>query len=343
MTTDPQPASASRPEANGGAARKAMTETAHVVGPGVLRVRNGMPAWEPIEGQPLVLHPERLRTLLIYGHGDLTGAALKLLWQHGVQVSFISRHGGRMQGRLSPPSDAAPQLAYLQHLAVSDPQFALVQARRLVEQKVEGIRDVLEHLARHGHEDLRSVRGLLKIDLRRVGQADSLQTLLGHEGSASARWHAAMRTLFPDSMPYPGRRCHPATDPVNGLLSLGYTLLLSRVQAYAAAIGLDPLIGVYHQRRAGKPALACDLIEPLRTPLVDQLVLAQVRQGVFRPEHFHDTDDGVRLNPDAFRRFLQVFEARYQGEPKHAPFEQQARQIVDRFATAVRQWERSPP
>ena len=198
MTTNPQPASTSRSEADGHAARKAMTETSHVVGPGVLRVRNGMPAWEPIEGQPLVLHPERLRTLLIYGHGDLTGAALKLLWQHGVQ-------------------------------------------------------------------------------------------------------------------------------------------------AYAAAIGLDPLIGVYHQRRAGKPALACDLIEPLRTPVVDQLVLAEVRQGAFRPEHFHNTENGVRLNPDAFRRFLQVFEARYGGQPQHATFEQQARQIVDQFAAAVRQWERNPP
>jgi CRISPR-associated protein Cas1 len=299
-----------------------------------------MPAWEPIGGQPLLLHPERLQTLLIYGHGDLTGAALRLLWQHGVQVSFVSRHGGRLQGRLSPPSDAAPQLAYLQHLAAGDSQFALGQARGLVEQKVAGIRDVLAHLARHGHAELLPTRELLKIDLRRIAQADSLPSLLGHEGSASARWHAILRTLFPEPMPYPGRRCHPATDPVNALLSLGYTLLLSRVQAYAAAIGLDPLIGVYHQRRAGKPALACDLIEPLRTPLVDQLVLAQVRQGVFRPEHFCRTEQGVRLQPAEFRRFLQVFEARYGGEPRHATFQQQARQTVDQFAAAVRQWAR---
>jgi CRISPR-associated protein Cas1 len=187
------------------------------------------------------------------------------------------------------------------------------------------------------------VRWQLKVDLRRLAKADSLQQLLGYEGAASARWHAAMRTLFPEPMPYSGRRCHPATDPVNGLLSLGYTLLLSRVQAYAAAIGLDPLVGVYHQRRAGKPALACDLIEPLRTPVVDQLVLAQVRQGSFRPEHFttaSDTDRGVRLKADHFRRFLQAFESRFTGEPQHDPFEHQSRRIVDRFAAAVREWMR---
>lgn len=199
---------------------------------------------------------------------------------------------------------------------------------------------MLEHLARHGHSELRPVRGLLKVDLRQVARADSLQSLLGHEGAASARWHTIMRTLFPENMPYPGRRCHPATDPVNALLSLGYTLLLSRVQAYAAAIGLDPLSGVYHQRRAGKPALACDLIEPLRAPLVDQLVLAQVRQGVFRQENFESTEEGVRLKPNDFRRFLQVFETRYGTEPRRLTFEQTAQQIVDRFAAAVRQWGR---
>ena len=317
---------------------KAMTTSAHLIGPGVLRVRNGMPAWEPLEGRSLQLHPERLETLIIYGHGDLTGEALRLLWRHGVQVSFLSRSGSRMQGRLSPPASAAPSLAYLQHLAAADATFALAQARHLVEGKIEGTRRVLEHLARHGQGQLGRTRDELKIDLRRLKKASSLASLRGHEGAAAARWHAQMRGLFPAHLPYPGRRCHPATDPVNALLSLGYTLLLSRVEAQAAAIGLDPLVGVFHQPRAGKPALACDLIEPLRVPVVDQLVLGQVKQGFFQPAHFYSADQGVRLHKEHFRRFLEAFEQRYTSQPTHETFETQARQTVGQFAAAVRVW-----
>ncbi len=315
-----------------------MTKMAHLVGPGVLRVRNAMPCWEPLEGEPLLLHPERLETLVVHGAADMTGAALRLLWRQGVQVSFLSRAGNRLLGRVSPPADRAPSLACLQHWAAADPLFALEQARSLVQAKIESMRQAAAALVSRGHRDLRTLQPDLAEDLRRAAADNSLSSLLGHEGAASARWHAAMRRLFPDTLPYPGRQHHPPPDPVNALLSLGYTLLLTRIQALIGAVGLDPLVGVYHQTRPGKPALACDLIEPYRTPVVDQMVLADVRQGRFRAQHFENGPKGVRLRPDDFRRFLKAFEDRFAGLSVKHPFERQTRVTVERFAAAVRRW-----
>jgi CRISPR-associated protein Cas1 len=297
-----------------------------------------MPCWEPLEGQPLLLHPERLATLIVHGAADMTAAALRLLWRHGVQLSFLSRAGNRLLGRVSPPADRAPALACWQHWAVSDPQFTLTQARRLVQAKIQGMQQVAGHFAKLGQPSLRSLQHELDNDLKRPLTANSLASLRGHEGAASARWHAAMRCLFPPSLPYAGRQHHPPPDPVNALLSLGYTLLLTRIQAEIAAVGLDPLVGVYHQPRPGKPALACDLIEPFRAPLVDQLIVGQVRQGCFRREHFQDTAKGIRLNRDDFRRFLKAFEDRFHAASSGISFEVQIRQTVERFAAAVRQW-----
>ncbi|MGQ9576976.1 MAG: CRISPR-associated endonuclease Cas1 [Thermoguttaceae bacterium] len=178
-------------------------------------------------------------------------------------------------------------------------------------------------------------------DLRGLAEAPSLESLRGHEGAASARWHAAMRKLFPPSLPYPGRHCHPPTDPVNALLSLGYTLLLTRLQAELAAAGLDPLVGVYHQPRPGRPALACDLIEPFRVPVVDHLVLAQVRQGCFQAKHFTQTPNGIRLRKQDFRRFLKAFEHAFTCTPAPQSFQTQAGKLVSRLAAAVRRWARS--
>ncbi len=321
-----------------GPVQKTMAEMAHLVGPGVLRVRNRMPCSAPLTGQPLLLHPERLATLVVHGSADMTAAALRLLWRHGVQLSFLNRWGNRLLGRVSPPADRAPALACWQHWAVSDPQFTLAQARRLVAAKIQAMQDAAAHFANHGQPSLRSLQHELDDDLKRSATAGSLASLRGHEGAASARWHAAMRQLFPPSLPYAGRQHHPPPDPVNALLSLGYTLLLTRVQAEIAAVGLDPLVGVYHQPRPGKPALACDLIEPFRAPLVDQLIVGQVRKGSFRREHFGDTAKGIRLKPDDFRRFLRVFEDRFHATSAGTSFEMQARQTVEHFAAAVRQW-----
>ena len=319
-------------------AQKAMPRTAHLTGPGVLRVRNNMPCWEPLDGPALLLQPERLETLVVHGSADMTAAALRLLWRHGVQVSFIDHQGRRLLGRVSPPANNAPSLACWQHWAAADPRFCLAYARGIVETKIQSIRQSIDSLASHGHAALRQFGRELAEDCRRVVAAESLASLRGHEGAASARWHAAMRQLFPPAMPYPGRQQHPPPDPVNGLLSLGYTLLLTRVQTHLSAIGLDPLVGVYHQVRAGRPALACDLMEPFRAPVVDQMVVAEVRQGRFRPQHFENTPDGVRLRPADFRRFLTAFEQRFASVPAKEPFEMQARRSVEQFATAVRGW-----
>lgn len=315
-----------------------MTRVAHLVGPGVLRVRNGMPAWEPLQGPPLLLHPECLETLVIHGSADMTAAALRLLWRHGVQLSFLDPRGQRLLGRVSPPSAEAPSLACCQHWAVADPAFALSEARRLVQEKIESLRPLAQQWASAGPAELRSLDSLLANDLRRATSAPSLESLRGHEGAASARWHAAMRLLFPKNLPYPGRVHHPPTDPINAMLSLGYTLLLSRVQAILAALGLDPLIGFYHQPRPAKPALACDLMEPFRAPVVDQMLLAAVRKGTFRPEHFQKTSQGIRLLEEHYRRFLKMFEHRFLSDPPKNPFELQLRRRVEQFAAAVRRW-----
>lgn len=331
--THPSPASPSAPA-------KVATSVAHLLGPGVLRARNRIPLWQPLHGAPLLLLPDRLQTLIVYGPADITGAALRLLWQHGVQLAFLDRHATRLLGRLSPPAGHAPSLACWQHWALLDRRFALDQARMLVALKLQAIRHLADYLLRRGNPDLAPLQHDITADLHRLSDVASLESLRGHEGAASARWHAAMRKLFPPTLPYPGRRCHPPTDPVNALLSLGYTLLLARLQAELAAQGLDPLVGVYHQPRPGKPALACDLIEPFRVSVVDHLVLAQVRQGCFQAKHFIETPHGFRLRKEDFRRFLKAFEHAFTGSPAPESFQTQARKLVSRFAAAVRRWVR---
>ena len=64
----------------------------------------------------------------------------------------------------------------------------------------------------------------------------------------------------------------PPTDPVNALLSLGYTWVLTRTVARCEAAGLEVNLGGLHDYRPGRPSLACDLMEPLRVPAVDRWV-----------------------------------------------------------------------
>jgi CRISPR-associated protein Cas1 len=92
-------------------------------------------------------------------------------------------------------------------------------------------------------------------------------------------------------------------------LSFGYTLLFYNLYALIAARGLHPYVGHLHLLRDRHPALASDLIEEFRAPIVDSLVLYLVNSKIFTPADFSRLPDGPCLLKDTARKtFLRAFE-----------------------------------
>jgi len=178
----------------------------------------------------------------------------------------------------------------------------------------------------------------MKASLARVGTATNLNELRGCEGAASAAYFKAFPHMLrtPD-FSFSGRNRRPPRDPVNALLSLGYTLLANSIEAAVRTVGLDPYLGALHAPEAGRPSLVCDLIEEMRAPVVDALVLAALNQRAFKTSDFHDDfgDDVVIMPQATVRWFVTLFERRLNRKTLYHPtrkklawrdvFEQQAR------------------
>ncbi|MBL3529326.1 MAG: CRISPR-associated endonuclease Cas1 [gamma proteobacterium endosymbiont of Lamellibrachia anaximandri] len=92
--------------------------------------------------------------------------------------------------------------------------------------------------------------------------------------------------------------------------SFGYTLLFHNVHSLILARGLNPNIGLLHSERAGHPALASDLIEEFRAPIVDTLVLKlllnrKLLHDDFRTDHLNGS---CKLSDPARQLFIRAFE-----------------------------------
>lgn len=88
------------------------------------------------------------------------------------------------------------------------------------------------------------------------------------------------------------RSYHPPTDPVNALLSLGYTMLYKDMHAAISIVGLDPYQGCFHKPRHGHAALASDLIEEHRSVLIDRMILTILNKRIITPQDFQQEADG---------------------------------------------------
>jgi len=161
--------------------------------------------------------------------------------------------------------------------------------------------------------------------LREDAQDITLASLRGYEGAAAAAYFGGYVHLFADALNFTGRKKRPPPDPVNVCLSLGYTLLHYDAVRACHIVGLDPMLGFFHDVSFGRESLACDLMEPLR-PLMDRWIWQLFKHKQLRPEHFSD-DVGGRCQMNKAGR--QIFYGYY--ESQAGP----ARRLLRRYAYAL--------
>jgi CRISP-associated protein Cas1 len=221
------------------------------------------------------LHLFKLDQLVLFGNVSLTPQAITRLLKENVDTVFMTSNG-RYRGRLQAPHSKNISLRMEQFRKLVDAAFCLQTARSLVEGKISNLRGVLLRLNR-SREGLSLEDHILSLKrlAEKVGAAEDLDVLRGYEGRAAVVYFEGFsRGFLADGVTFTKRVRRPPTDPVNALLSLGYTFLFNTVLAACSLVGFDPYLGCLHSVEYGRPSLALDLMEEWRPIMVDALVLS---------------------------------------------------------------------
>lgn len=274
------------------------------------RAKNGLALVQGVETRPLPLMPF-IERVMVMGQVTCTSRALDLLMGRSIPVTFCSVRG-RYKGTLRPAVDGESRTRAVQVMAQHVEAVQREEARYVVLAKIEAQRAFLqERQRRTAKPEVRAALNTLSTVLQRVDGAPDVDALRGYEGAAAAAYYPALAVLSPSRFPFCGMRSRrPPKDPFNAMLSLCYMLLVAEASNALLAAGLDPAVGFLHTYRAGRPSLACDLMEPFRTRAGERFVFgAASKQQISHQEFDLQPDGGYRLPPDAFRRVLAGWEA----------------------------------
>ena len=251
--------------------------------------------------------------VVIIGTPSVSMAVLHALLKEDIPVCLLS-YNGHWLGSMTPSNDMNGARRLRQYEVSSDDDLQLRVAKCLIHAKIRNMRRVLQRLAasRKQAEDAEQLDACnsLAATLNDLERADSMDSVRGYEGVATAIYFKRLRAFFPPELPFVSRSRRPPQDEANSLLSWTYTIVMAEIETEIRCAGLDPCFGFLHEIANGRPSLACDLLEPLRAPLCDMLVMNLVNHGLIKKEHFHrDADDGgVYLNNSARGIFFNEYE-----------------------------------
>jgi CRISPR-associated protein Cas1 len=273
------------------------------------------------------IRPIEISQLNLMGNIQVTTQVTQLLCEAGIPVCYFSQ-GGWFYGITTGMVTKNVFLRQSQFRLAAEPWFCLKLARKLVGGKIRNQRTML--LRNHTEPPEVSLREMKEMALR-ADSAGSPEELLGIEGNAARLYFGAFDGMLKAGdeaaspagfrLDFEGRNRRPPRDPVNALLSLGYSMLTKDLTIACYAVGFDPMMGFYHQPRFGRPALALDLMEPFRPLIVDSAVINAINTRMVTAADFIRSGDAVALTPGGRKSFYHAYELRMDTLVTHPIFE----------------------
>jgi CRISPR-associated protein Cas1 len=260
--------------------------------------------------------------LVLCGNISVTAQTMHLLCEEGIPVVHLSM-GNWFYGITQGMGLKNAYLRSGQFRTAADTGRCLQLAGQIVSAKIAAQRTFLR----------RNAAGLPQMALDDMAQqaknaqsSERIESLLGIEGLAAKVYFANFsRLIKSDALPpewdFQNRNRRPPKDPINALLSFGYAMLVKECTVALLAEGFDPYWGFYHQPRHGRPALALDLMEEFRTPVVDSAVITAINTGMVRENDFQIAKAGCAMKPTARKAFIRAYEGRLDQLVTHPVFD----------------------
>ena len=283
-----------------------------------------------VDGQTKMQVPlHHIGAVVCFGNVILSPQAMSRCVEDGRAVVLLDRNG-HFKGRVEGPTSGNVLLRLAQHKAFLDAEITLTIARNIVAGKIQNTRAVVLRGAREAdnQEDediLRETAKRLANCLQRLPACKNLDSIRGIEGEAGRAYFESFDRMIKvdrETFRFSKRSRRPPLDPINALLSFLYALVLNDCRAGAEGVGLDPQIGFLHVIRSGRPSLALDLMEELRSILADRIALTLINRRQITAKHFETRPGGaVYLDEKGRKEVVVAYQKRKQEEVMHPVIE----------------------
>lgn len=216
----------------------------------------------------------RLFLVFAIGNGSITSGLIQRSKKFGFPIVLLNQNFRPYQW-IGASLEGNTKLRRAQYMYES-----LDLAKHITKNKIENQRKLLRGI-RNKNEIQTEAIGLLKEYFDAIDSADNLQSIMGYEGRASKIY---FRSYF-NNLVWIRRAPRVKPDMINTVLDIGYTILFSFIDALLNCYGFDVYCGVMHRNFYMRKSLVCDIVEPFRV-LIDQQIKKAINLKQCKEEDF---------------------------------------------------------
>lgn len=266
---------------------------------------------------------ETVESISVFGSSTISTKAIHQLLIDGIPVNFFSGRG-KYYGVLQSTYELGKksQVMNRQFSIFEDDRFRLELAKKMIQAKIHNQRVLLSRLCKARTSYITQFNQITAAE-KKIPDAVSEEQIMGFEGIAARSYFQIMGQIVETDFRFEKRTRRPPKDAFNSMLSLGYTLLSHENVTALQSAGLNPYNGLLHAERNGGAALAFDMIEEWRVPVVDAAVTSMVNGHEIKIDDFMNDYDGnaIYLTNQGMRKFLKKYERKMVTKTKYLDYE----------------------
>lgn len=262
------------------------------------------------EEEKIYLSPREIEQIIVAGEVSITSNVVKLLLTNNVDLVFV-QHNPKFFARVMRNDSNFITNLWRKQIVMSE-ERKLEISKEIVDCLIYNKIRMLQQLEKNRDIDFYEEIKYLQDKKEYTQECNSKISLMGIEGDATKIYFSGIRKVIPNELGFMRRVKHPPLDPVNSMLSYGYTILFSRVSYGLMLSGLNVFEGIFHESYRDRMALAYDLMEEFRQPIVDRVVVTEIVRGRVNNEDFDVHPEMCYMKDEFKKNYLDALYTRFE-------------------------------
>lgn len=281
-----------------------------------------------------------LEHLIIYNNATIELSVWWALAKHNIPALLLSSNFEQKAVIIARGLATRLPLRQLQQRCMTQPLPAFLLAKTLLEEKIHSYQLPLYALdsAHKTHKEGFIERCDMAYETLELMEDYNLRSLILIKQQLDQYWFKLLRHTIDPIWQF--IECHdkPPRDPVNALLSLGYTLLKAEIRHILISEGLEPSVAFLHNADHDEEPLVLDIFHYFSSG-VDVFVLQLLTQ--LKPSDFnHHQRQGCRLRKAKRRLFFSAWAHYRQQWPR--PYHATSKSLANANNATIDTWQYAP-